>query len=111
MTLTEIGGGLEVYVRMERKRKEREDQRPRPVDAYCTPWDAQAVWANVVGIGEVPPHFMDTCSDREGAREGEEDGRSGGSHCQRGRGGLETSKKKAALRLVFMRGADESRGP
>jgi hypothetical protein len=28
---------------------------------------------------------MNACSDREGAREGEQDGRGGVSHCQRGR--------------------------
>jgi len=79
----------------------RENRRPSVVDADCTSWHTQTVRADVVSVGEVPPHFVDTCSDREGAREGEQDGRDGSSHCQR-RGGGTKNQKEAAWRVLFI---------
>jgi len=67
---------------------ERKDGNPRPstVDTNCTSWHAQTIWADVVRVGEVPPHFVNTCGDSDSAGEGEQEGREGSSHCQRGRG-------------------------
>ena len=84
--LTEIGGGLENYIRTEREREGGENRRPSPVDANGASWHVQTIRADVVGVGEVPPHFMNTCSDGESAREGEQDRRDSSSHCQKGRG-------------------------
>jgi hypothetical protein len=70
----------------EHKRRRGRNRRPSAIDANRTSWHTQTVWAYVVGVGEVPPHFVNTCGDRDSAREGEQDGRDGSSHCQRGGG-------------------------
>ena len=44
---------------------------------------------------------MNTCSDRDSAREGEQDGRDNSSHCQ-GEGGETRNHEEAALRVLFM---------
>jgi len=84
LTLTEMGGGLEVNLRLKREQKRRrgEDRRPSAIDANRTSWHAQTVWADIVGVGKVPPHFVNTCSNRDSAREGEQDGRDGSPHWQ-----------------------------
>ena len=48
-----------------------ENRRPSAIDANRASWHTQAVWANVVGVGEVPPHFVNARSDGHGAGEGE----------------------------------------
>ena len=100
LALTEIGGGLQIYVRIESDDKVEKNGRPGAVYANCTPWHIQTIWADVVGVGEVPPDFVNTCSDRNGAREGEEEERNGSSHCRYGR--REKSAKRAAWCHLFI---------
>ena len=67
-------------------KREKKNLRPGAIHADCTPWYTQTVWADVVGIGEVPPDFVNASSNRESAREGEQNWGGGSSHANGERG-------------------------
>ena len=103
MALIEIGGGLDVYIRIESEEKSEKNGRPGAIDANCTPWHIQTIWADVIGVGEVPPNFMKTSGDRKGAREGEQEWKDGSSHRWWGKRELESREKRRMVPFIYYR--------
>lgn len=85
-----------------RQKRQRKNRRPGAVYANCTPWYTQTIWADVVGVGEVPPYFVNARNDRESAREGEKNWGDGRSH-SRGKGEEPETAKSGIVAFIYQR--------